>query len=250
MRNPPKTDKILIALQFWNGDKPYAMHLARLLADIEPAMCQKADFLFVSRFDCDHDQATINYVARKFNTFSYVSKRRGTGWPSGCNATFFGTLEWFYHKKNMGQILPYRSIFLFEADGVPMSLNWIDGLRKVWDNANSVRPVCIAGAWLENGPIPDCGHINGNCMMTGDLKFLRWLVTRVTDVSVNVGWDYILAPQFKQHGWANLPQVKSVWRQPITEEIFLRQIEEGTLWWHGVKGDTGIKMARKFLLGQ
>jgi len=250
MREAPKTNKILIALQYWAGDKEQACKLARLLADIEPKMCEYADFLFVCRFDCDHDPGTVKYVARKFKTFTHISKRRGTGWPAGCNGTFFGTMEWFYHKKNLKQILPYKAIFLCEADGIPLSLDWIERLNKQWDESNSGRPVGVAGPWLENGPIPDCGHINGNCMMSGDLNFLKWLVVRVSDVHVNVGWDYILAPQFRDRGWIDVPKMKSVWRQPITEEIFLRQIEEKTIWWHGAKGDDGVKLCRKYLLGQ
>lgn len=250
MRKSLSTNKILLAIQYWNGDKEQACKLARLIADIEPELSKQADFLFVARFDCEHDQATVKYVARKFKTFTHKSQRRGTGWPAGCNGLFFGMLEWFYHKKAAGQILPYKAVLAFEADSIPMSVNWISELIKQWDLVNTRGPVGIAGAWLENGPIPDCGHINGNALITGDLTFLKWLVTRIVDVNVNIGWDYILAPQFRDHGWADMPQIRSVWRQPITEEIFLQQMSEGTLFYHGIKNDLGIKLCRKFLLGQ
>jgi hypothetical protein len=251
VRTPPSTNKFLIALQYWQGDKEIANKLARLIADLEPEMCNYADFLFVCRFDCSHDDSTVKYVARKFKTFTHISKRRGTGWPAGCNGTFFGTMEWFYHKKNLKQVLPYKSVLLIEADDVPLQLGWIKRMSETWDRASATGKVCVAGPWLENGPVPDCGHINGNCFITGDLNFLKWLVTRVSDVNIGVGWDYILAPQFKERGWLNLPEIKSVWRQPITEQIFIDQINQGeTVLWHGSKGDTGIKLARKFLLGQ
>jgi len=251
MRELPKTNKILIALQYWHGDKDQANKLARLIADLEPKTSDYADFLFVCRFDCTHDDATVKYVARKFKTFTYISKRRGTGWPAGCNGTFFGTMEWFFHKKNHKQIPPYKAVLLIEADGVPVSLDWIKNLNSAWDRANSAKPVCVAGPWLDNGPIPDCGHINGNAFISGDLYFLKWLVTRVQDVSVNVGWDYILAPQFRDRGWANLPEMRSAWRYPITEEIFTSLLKEGVVqYWHGSKGETGVKLCRKYLLGQ
>lgn len=248
---PPTTTKILLALQYWDGDKAQAMQLAKLLADIEPKMSDRADFLFVSRFDCAHDQATVSYVARKFKVFTYTSRRRGTGWPLGCNATFFGLMEWFYHKKVARQILPYKAVFAFEADGIPMSKTWIADLSNQWNWINNKKPVVMAGAWLPNGPIPDCGHINGNAMITGDLKFLKHLITRVKDVKGSVGWDYGLAPIFREWGWSDMPQIRSVWRSPITEEIFLRHKNVGgTIWFHGAKEDTGIKLCRKHLLGK
>jgi len=73
------------------------MALARLIADIEPAHNQLADFLFVNRFDTPPDRDTVKYVSRKFNVFSYQSARRSIGWPRGCNGLFFGSAEYFYH---------------------------------------------------------------------------------------------------------------------------------------------------------
>lgn len=250
MRTPPTTNKFLICLQFWEGDRAQALQLARLIADIEPTMSERADFLFVSRFDCTHDTATVNYVARKFKTFTHTSKRRGTGWPSGCNGTFFGTMEWFYHKKQARQVVPYKAAFCIEADGIPMSKTWIADLSNHWDWINNRKPVVMAGAWLANGPIPDCGHINGNAFISGDLKFLKHLVARIQDVDINVGWDYCLAPTFREWGWSDMPQIRSVWRTPLTEQIFLHHQRTGTLWFHGSKDDAGIKLCRKHLLGQ
>lgn len=250
MRPVATTNKFLICLQYWSGDRAQALQLARLLADIEPTMSERADFLFVSRFDCTHDAATVAHVARKFKVFTHTSKRRGTGWPLGCNSLWFGTMEWFFRKIEARQVLPYKAAFCIEADGIPMSKTWIADLSNQWDVINKRKPVVMAGAWLANGPIPDCGHINGNAMITGDLKFLKHLVLRIQDVKGTVGWDYGLAPMFRDWGWSDMHLIRSVWRQPITEEIFLRNQREGTIWFHGIKEDNGIKLCRKFLLGQ
>jgi hypothetical protein len=83
------SNKILITIPFWNGDKDQAMKLARLLADLQPVHSTTADVLFVSRFDTKHDKQTIDYVSRKFNVYYHVSQRREVGWPHGCNGTFF-----------------------------------------------------------------------------------------------------------------------------------------------------------------
>ncbi len=243
------SNKILLALQFWDGDKAQALQLARLLADLEPKHCDIADFLLVSRFDTAHDPATIKHVSRKFNTFSYVSKGRGTGWPAGCNDLLFGTLGWLFHKKQAGQIPGYKAIFTFEADGVPMRRDWISALRAAWDDANKVKPVCQAGAWLENGPDDKgTGHINGNCLLSGDLTFLKWFFNAAGSVTCNRGWDWWMAPKFKARGWANVPQIRSVWRYPMSEELFLTGMGEKIIWWHGIKDLAGINLCRKHLL--
>lgn len=245
----PPSNKILLALQFWDGDRSQAFRLAKLLSDMEPEHCKLADFLLVARFDCKHSDQVIKDVSRKFNTFSYISKGRGTGWPAGCNDLFFGTMGWFYHKKLAGQIPNYKAIFTFEADGVPMQKDWVKKLSESWDTVNQKSPVCMAGAWLDNGPDGiGTGHINGNAIMSGDFTFLKWLITHASNINVRVGWDWILAPQFKARGWADIPQIRSVWRTELTEEMFLGGMREGRIWHHGVKDDAGIQFCRKYLI--
>jgi len=244
------SNKILLAIQYWNGDRDAALALATLLADLEPRHSDLADFLFVCRFDSSHDPATVAKVSRKFNVHTYTSRGKGTGWPCGCNDLFFGTLGWFYHKSQAGQIPNYKAMFAFEADGIPMRKDWIAALHAEWDRVNTPKgKICQAGAWLSNGPdAVGTGHINGNCLISGDLNFLRWLVKEVNHVSANVGWDWILAPQFKARGWANLPKIRSVWRQPLTEEIFLEGVKNQTIWYHGIKEPNGIELCRKYLV--
>lgn len=243
------SNKILLALQFWGGDRAAAMQLASLLADLEPRHSDLADFLFVARFDCKHDEEIVKKVSRKFNVHTYTSRGKGTGWPAGCNDLFFGTLGWLYHKAHAGQIPNYKAMFCFEADGIPMRRDWISALHAEWDRVNTPKGrICQAGAWLTNGPdAHGTGHINGNCLLSGDLAFLRWLVKSINHVNRNVGWDWILAPHFKARGWSGIPGIRSVWRQPITEPIFLEGMQNKTIWWHGVKDDAGILLCRKHL---
>ena len=73
-------NRILLALQFWEGDKKPAMEVARLIADLESKHSDIADILFVSRFDCQQDPKTVEYVSRKFNCYTHVNKhRQGVG---------------------------------------------------------------------------------------------------------------------------------------------------------------------------
>lgn len=249
MRTEMISQKILICLPFWEGDKADAMNLAKLLADLQPGpgLCKEADFLFVARFDSKQDTATVNYVSRKFKVYTHTSKRRGTGWPTGCTELFFGAMEYVYHKMAAYMIPRYKAIFNIESDSIPLAKNAIQQLSELWNKQPAGTKV--AGPWLENGVAPGLGHINGGaCFLSGDLKFLKWLVTRV-----NVrggGWDYVLAPQFRDWGWSNIPQIQSLWQVPMTESLFQDSIKRGVVYTHGHKGDAGIKLVRKHLMGQ
>ncbi len=70
---------LILNFQFWDGDKPQAMALARLMADLETVKRTDVIFLFTARFDCKHDQDTIDYVAQKFNVMTYTTKRKAEG---------------------------------------------------------------------------------------------------------------------------------------------------------------------------
>jgi hypothetical protein len=240
------TDKILIVLMFWAGDKAQAMKLARLLADLEPGHSEKADFLFVSRFDCTHDDETARYVSRKFNVFKHTSKRRGTGWPLGCNSIFFGALEFVYHKLANGLIPHYKAVLFLGADGAPLRANWIDIFHEAW---NKSKPY-VAGAMILD-PTGGHDHINGDCaLLSGDLNFLKWLAVTVGDVSTVAGWDWVLSAEFNRWGWVDFPFVRSVWRapMPMTEEIWNDEAARGTVWYHGIKDYSLLALSRKNLL--
>lgn len=230
---------------FWEGDREPAMKLARLIADLEPGHCDKADFLFVSRFDSKHDDATVRHVSRKFNVYTHTSKRRGTGWPMGCNAIFFGMLEWAYHKMAAGMVPHYKSILVLGADGAPLRNDWIEPF------VTSQRPDVFMSGALILDPVNGHDHINGDCaLLSGDLKFLKWLTLGIGDVSAHAGWDWVLSADFKRWGWKNLPFVKSVWNRQgrFTQQDWEDEVNLGTVWFHGVKNYDLQNLARKNLL--
>lgn len=238
------TDKILLVLQFWKGDRDQAMRLARFIADLQPHRCENADFLFVSRFDCPQDKETIDYVSRKFNVLHTICRRRGIGWPGGCNELWFGAMEWCYHMIESAKIPHYKSIFTFEADNVPLTSNWISHFSHEWDRLNSY----VVGALLQSPG----EHINGNAMFSGDLKFLHWVAKKVGGCPPKVGWDYYLARSFRDSwGWSELAGMVSEWQTKSFPAIrFEGEIDKGTVWFHGVKDDSLLDLSRTFLLGK
>jgi len=244
-----RSGKILIALPFWEGDKIYAMKLARLIADIEPKHCEWADFLFVSRFDCEHDPATILQVSRRFNVFTHTSSRREVGWPAGCNGLLFGTMEFFYHKINAEKIPWYKAILICEPDTVPLTKNWIETLSQEWDRINKPKTIRIAGAMVGGGEFGK-QHINGGCvMLSGEMKFLNWMIKTAATYTAIAGWDWVLADEFKAWGWADIPGMKSYWHRPsmgFSEVESL--IQKGIILLHGIKDDSLLRHTRSLLV--
>jgi hypothetical protein len=245
--NTLASDKILLALQFWKGDKAQAVKLARFIADLCPGMCEQADFLFSSRFDCSQDQETIKYVSRKFHVWTNVCRRRGVGWPMGCNELWFGTMDWINGMILKRHMPHYRAVLTFEADCVPMQTGWIAHLRREWDRLQRERPVYVAGALLQ---APGT-HINGNALFSLDLEFLRWLTRDISSVGAAAGWDYHLAAEFRKWGWAEVTGMQSYWNSrtlppSVIGNLFAQQL----VFMHGVKDDSLLNAARIRLLNQ
>lgn len=239
-------DRILLVLQFWNGDKKQAMELARFITDLQPGKCDNADFLFVSRYDCSHDMATIRYVSKKFNVFHYVSKRRGTGWPIGCNELWFGSMEWVYHMTEARKVPRYKAVFTFEGDCVPLAPNWISTCSRAWDAECAKHETFVFGCYLiYPGP-----HVNGNAMFSGHPAFLRWLIKGVGGASPSGGWDYVLFADFRKWGARDFPLLKSYWgSKTFPESAFHAELAKGTVFIHGVKDNSLLNAARKKFLG-
>jgi hypothetical protein len=243
------SNKILICIPFWKGDKAQAMKLARLIADLQEEHSVRADVLFCARFDCPHDRATIDYVARKFNVYAHTSQRREVGWPHGCNGIFFGMIEWFHGMIESERVPKYKALFIAESDGAPLTYDWLSRLVWEWDKVNELKKVYMAGALVpdieNNHP-----HINGGCaFLSGDMKFLHWLVKKVGGINIAAGWDWILHKRFEEWGWSDIPSIKSYWRRPaFTESDWLPEIKKGTVWLHGVKDDSLLDLSRKKLL--
>lgn len=239
--------KILLALQFWKGDMEQAMKVARLIADLEPRHSEFADFLFVSRFDCEQDMKTVEYVSTKFNTHTYINRhRRGTGWPSGCNDLWFGTMDHCYSFSEAKRFPPYKAVLTFEADSCPLTPNWYRELSRAWDEQTAVKPVKVFGSLLQ---YPGW-HINGNALFSADLKFLYWVSRQIGGCDPTKGWDFLLAKDFKREGWADCPRMNSHWqRKTMPDEEIDALRSSGVVFLHGVKDDSVISHMRKKFVG-
>jgi hypothetical protein len=247
----PESGKILIAIPFWSGDKAEATALARLLSDLEPERSSIADLVFVSRSDCKHDKEIVGYAAKKFNTFTASTKPGPTGWPRGCNSLFFGTIDWCLRGMSGGKLPKYRAIFNCAADSVPLVPDGVSFLHKEWVRTEK-QGINIAGAMVPTSIAgTDKFHINGDCtLISGNLEYLFWLSKQAgTVMRRGGGWDWLLAPQFEQRGWANIPEIQSHYRRPpLGDGEFEKYVAGGTKWLHGIKGTSLIEECRRKLL--
>lgn len=238
------SNRILLVAPYWSGDQQPMRTLLHLLSDLEPAHCELADLLIVNRFDTPAmEQATIDHMARKFNVFQHNTKRRGMGWPHGCNSTALGALEWVYSMMNAGRIPNYKALFMMEADCTPLNRDWIKIFHHQWLLFKD--RVFVAGKQIEAPGVHR--HINGNCFLSGNLKFLNWLVKQKGEPAQ--GWDYALAEDFRRWGVAEMPGLHCFWNTPsMSQETLWHLKNTGTIWLHGCKSNDALAFARKTLL--
>jgi hypothetical protein len=138
----------------------------------------------------------------------------------------------------------YKAALFLEADCVPLNRDWIWIFSSKWDTFKG--KVFVAGRRVESPGIAE--HINGNCMVSGNLKFLNWLAKQVGEPA-DCGWDYCLAGEFRRWGVAELPGMEFIWKTPTMSEDSLNQIRErGVIFLHGIKDNSGLNYARKVLL--
>lgn len=231
----------LLNVQFWPGDRARMMKVAQLIADIEPQKREEYDVMFSARFDAKHDIPAINRIATKFDCYTCKTRTAQVGWPAGCNYLWLESMHEIYRRIRAKTLPHYQWILTLENDDCPLTKDWLDCLHAAF------MPL---GMSVVGHVIPHLGpHINGNCMFGTHPDFMD-AILRVRRIP-NVGWDLHLAPHFRKYGWADIPEIRSIWG---TSHLKAPQIEEfikvGTKMLHGVKDDSVLQWARANLVGR
>jgi hypothetical protein len=175
--------KLLLCLQFWEGDAQAASSLLRLMADIAPsAGYLNVDLLVSAKRDCELDMAAIQYAGRVFgqtHTFRCTSSARG--WPSGPNSQIVETWRWFIRQNRMGR-WDYEGIWFIEPDGVPLRRSWLSEVYDEWCLSDKLILGFVGPAWKSKEP----GHVNGNLVARRalDQKLPGW-----PNAAGSVAWD-------------------------------------------------------------
>jgi len=227
--------KFIIFLQFWAGDKVRAMRLARFIADIESGFRTDVEFVFVARFDCEHDHDTIRYVNAKFRVNWITSLSPWTGWPGGCNGMALDTLQW------LGANRPQSwGALLIEPDCVPVHPFWINHLMAAWEEAGDA---VIMGAWRDSGGAH--GHINGNCVVRPSAVGQLALQAIGTDLA----WDCAIAPYVRKK-WKMTGVIKNCFdSRNATAEILYDPSDADDLpvLVHGFKDDSAYLISKDLM---
>jgi hypothetical protein len=234
------------------------MALARLIADLEPVPRTDVTFLFTSRFDCNPDEETIRYVARKFPVLKHRTKRMATGWPNGPNQMMADSYEHIVERWRRKELAATHVLFA-EADCVPLHRNWISMLNEEWAACDKK----VLGPWLEKADAT-CRHINGNCIISIDF----WKkCPHIFHPPSRGGWDAALAYAILPNGKASklmfsdyqLGRPNNPWkgddylwlpkRYGCPENPLYGQ-DLYPVWYHGPKTMDGINAVRKRLLNE
>ena len=228
------------------------MLLARLIADLEDKPRSDVIVLFSARFDCQHDQATIDYVAKKFQVRTFTSHTRATGWPAGPNALLADS---YTHCVKMGDV---DSVMFIESDCVPLRKHWLDMVINEYFECK--QPVL--GAYIVGSDGANL-HINGNCVVSTSFhKLCPELL-----IPQGVAWDAKLAPKIVPNAcpskmiWSDyqIGTDRNPWRgvdylfEPKHYSLPFHPLYGQTIrpaWFHGVKYPSSIYSVADRLLSE
>lgn len=173
--------KLLLCLPFSPHEINQARELVKLWVDLEDKFNEDVTLVLFSRFDIEPNaigKDVIDYAKTKFKVLTEKCRRKGKGWPAGCNALEVGAYEWFVEKTRTGMDIEY--IMLAESDTVPLRRGW---LGEIINEAYDAKAKML-GAYFtkEEG----CAHINGNCVLHKD----AWKdIKGIWQVPSRRGWD-------------------------------------------------------------
>lgn len=236
---------MIIALQYWTGDEPQALALARLIADIEPTRRCDAILALCRRGDCpvsDEARRTEEHCNAKLPTMLLRSPRPETGHPDGCFGLWAGSVAKLHRLWQRG-VIPAdlgQCVFTCESDGGPIRADWIDRLKSAhWRSLALGKR--ITGAVMDH-PVP---HVNGNLVLDLAVWSDHPCLSRCPP---GASWDCHHATTLLAEARPSLA-IRNDYDATDLTPGYLRAVSRETAWVHGCKDGSVIRYARKELLG-
>jgi hypothetical protein len=149
--------KLLIVLQYFDGDKESVEELALLIADLERVRNNQADILVFRRHDAgEFSVAALGKLRDKFNTVHYEQSRRrdAKGYPFGPNQMWADLVTMMGQMRQWNE--NYYAFLPLESDCVPMRPGWIGELVEEFRTAKSKGFAAVGH--IHTNPIE---HLNG-----------------------------------------------------------------------------------------
>lgn len=233
--------KLLIFLQYYEGDKTEAEELGSLIADLERVRNHAADIMVFRRFDAsEFSSAVLQKLRDKFdNVYFETSRRRDAkGYPFGPNQM------WSDIVTLMGQVPRWRDNYYafipLESDCTPLRPNWIGELIQEFKLAKSKNYAAVGH--IHSNPIE---HLNGVAVYDSNL----WKIVggnRLNGSDPQVAYDLFHRKSILPIAY-DTPLVMMEYQRPtITAEDLFKPWKNGLVpaMFHGVKDDSARAAVR------
>lgn len=243
--------KLMLALQYYEGDKDQAMELADLLADIQEAKPNdNCEFLLSYHAKASPPpEEIVKKLSKVFTLHVNKGLRLETGHPGGCNALWHDTMHYctLLNKRHPKR---YGGVFTFEGDGVPLYLDWVNRLSQEWYESLGI----YALGHVSGPPEHPVTHMNGNAIFPMDIT----MQLRLTGCVGTLSWDFAHAPKLSKNWKASKLIYNDYAQRNMTEgRLFGEKTRTAIpycgekiqpVWVHGVKDDSARKLVREKLL--
>ena len=230
--------ELLYVLQVYGEEADQAIRLANFLGELhKDTIITRADCLLVYRRDCPVIPRVERVLGEIFQTFStYRTSRREVGFPAGPNGVWCDTMHHLCTRE-VREGGCYNCVLTTEVDALPLRVDWVEVLISAWKRENKA----VLGQWVDGGEHA-CGHINGNALFAPQILANEVYLIGCPEQNA---WDTYFAPVFKRLGWADIPEIRSLYRKTDLKAAELKElVASGCVWLHGIKDNSAIALVR------
>ena len=242
---------MIVALQYYEGDRERTLSLARLLADIEPVPRNDILLALVCQPNTPPSELTdlaLKHCSLKFPVTHVVSTRGAHGHPEGCGQLWAGTMNHFSDLFE-SKATPHNSIFTLDGgDGIPLHRNWITMLKEEHAKTLALEKL-ITGTPYNQGGCPV--HVNPNAVFHLSIWKKTPSLHNIPKYDGTLLTNFDIYHRRTMLNNASLSSiVRTDWRgagNHLSLEL-MKTRAKPSVWLHGYKDNNLYEVARKHLL--
>ncbi len=231
-----RPSRILLVIPFWDGDAIPAMETAQLAHDLLIAPTDRVGILFARRFDARPlNKSFMDSMSPRFVMVDeFQCRRKGTGFPMGCNELFFGIFAHLIDRRSK-LLHDFDCALILESDAVLTRPSWHVELLDEWDRAQRDSKFVVGTR------IPTAhehhAHINACALYSRQIAEMVDLM----GCSGEMGWDWALGKLIEPLA-LDSPLFRLDYQAPT---VTRRNLFSGPLVYHGVKDDSARRYVRQ-----
>ena len=239
-----KAKKLLIVLQYWEGDRARVEQQAHLIADLERVPNKNADIMLFARYDAGaFSSSALQRLQSKFGVVHQVRcRRRASGYPYGANEMFYDMMDIVANNQKFTD--RYYAFLNLESDCSPTRPGWIEELSRAYKMAEMDGKLMI-GHWNKT-PVE---HMNGVGIYAIDIQ-RRLGAMQMVGGPANAAYDIYLAPRILPVA-ADTPLIALDFQRPTisADDLFApRKDGVAPALFHGVKDESAfVSVRNKFI---